>query len=57
MADYDHIDRHRDYYTQRETQERSAAERTEDPIARRVHLELANSYAEKLSVLQPTSLA
>ncbi|WP_326525479.1 hypothetical protein [Sphingomonas sp.] len=33
-----------DYYTRRAEQERRAADRSEDPVARRVHLELADRY-------------
>ncbi|URW74742.1 hypothetical protein M9980_09155 [Sphingomonas donggukensis] len=43
--------RHADYYAQREQQERDAAERTTDPIARRVHLDLAARYAAKATEL------
>jgi hypothetical protein len=34
-----------DYYTRRVEQERAAAERSREPVARRVHLELAERYA------------
>ncbi len=51
MTQQDQSDIHRDYYTRRESQERAAAERTDDPIARRVHLELAQGYAERVSQL------
>lgn len=37
-----------EYYRRRERQERERAERTEDRIARRVHLELAKHYADRL---------
>lgn len=33
-----------DYYTRRAAQERAAAERSREPVARRVHLELAERY-------------
>jgi len=37
------------YYTLRAEQERIAAEQASDPVARRVHLELAQLYAEELA--------
>ena len=37
-----------DYYAGRAEQERMAAERTNNPMARRVHLELAQRYAEEI---------
>ena len=36
----------RDYFVRREAQERWLVERATDPIARRVHAELAKRYAE-----------
>ncbi len=46
MNDTDRTDTNHDYYARREAQERAQAERAGDPIARRVHDELANRYAE-----------
>jgi hypothetical protein len=40
MALLDH-----DYYRRRERQERECAERCEEVVARRIHLELADRYA------------
>jgi len=37
-----------EYYRRRERQERENAERTQDSIARRVHLEMANRYSAML---------
>jgi hypothetical protein len=37
-----------DYDRQREAQERAIAERCEDPLARRLHLDLAERYAARL---------
>ncbi|GAA0306292.1 hypothetical protein GCM10009087_15300 [Sphingomonas oligophenolica] len=42
----DRPDSRHDYYARREAQERAQAERAGDPIARRVHGELATRYAE-----------
>jgi hypothetical protein len=36
----------RDYFVRREAQERRLVERATDPVARRVHAELAKRYAE-----------
>jgi hypothetical protein len=38
----------REYYARRERQEREHAERSDDTIARRVHLEMAERYSAKL---------
>jgi hypothetical protein len=37
-----------DYDRQREAQERAIAERCADPVARRLHLDLAERYAARL---------
>lgn len=42
-----------DYYARRAQQERESAARTEDSIARRVHQEMADRYAARLSELAP----
>lgn len=42
-----------DYYARRAQQERDSAARTEDAIARRVHQEMAERYAARLSELAP----
>lgn len=39
-----------DYYSRRAEQERAAAERTTDDMARRVHAELAERYAALVAV-------
>lgn len=39
------ITRDQDYYRQRELQERETAARSDEPSARRIHLELAERYA------------
>ncbi len=38
----------RDYFVRREAQERMLVERATDPVARRVHAELAKRYAEMI---------
>jgi hypothetical protein len=38
----------REYFARRERQEREHAERADDTIARRVHLEMAERYSAKL---------
>ena len=43
----------RDYYARRAQQERESAERTEASIARRVHQEMADRYAARVSELAP----
>ncbi len=40
-----------DYLTRRETEERTRAATTTDPCARRVHLDLAQRYAERRAAL------
>jgi len=40
-----------DYLTRREAQERSAAEQSADPSARRAHQSLADQYAQRLRAL------
>lgn len=42
-----------DYYARRAQQERESAARTDDSIARRVHQEMAERYAARLSELAP----
>lgn len=42
-----------EYYRRREQQERSHAERADDQIARRVHLEMADRYSAKLRDMAP----
>jgi hypothetical protein len=37
-----------DYYRMRERKERESAERCDDMTARRVHLEMADRYSEKV---------
>ena len=43
------------YLTRRESQERLAAERADDPAARRVHAALADGYAQRLRVTMPAA--
>lgn len=45
-----------DYYARRAQQERESAERTNDVIARRVHLEMAERYAARLSEMTSAPL-
>ncbi len=44
-----------EYYSHRAAQERAAAQRTDDSVARRVHLEMAERY-EALTTPQPVAL-
>ena len=44
-----------DYYGLRAVQERSAADRSDDPVARRIHLELADRYAALTAQGQPAA--
>ena len=43
------------YLTRRESQERLAAERANDPAARRVHAALADGYAQRLRAKMPAA--
>lgn len=42
-----------EYFTRREQDERAWAERSQDQTARRVHLALADRYAERLRTMMP----
>ncbi|WP_213981149.1 hypothetical protein [Sphingomonas sp. dw_22] len=42
-----------EYYRRRERQERENAERADDTMAQRIHLELANRYSAMLRDLAP----
>ena len=42
-----------DYLSRREAQERALAETAIDPAARRIHLDLARSYAARRAALIP----
>lgn len=44
-----------DYYRKRERQERECAIRTEDTIARRLHLEMAERYSRLLGDIAPNA--
>jgi len=46
-------DRDFEYFTRREQDERANAERSHDQTARRVHLALAERYAERLRAMVP----
>ncbi|HEX4695323.1 hypothetical protein [Sphingomonas sp.] len=44
-----------DYFSRRESQERTAADRSNDPAARRVHTALADGYAQRLRANMPVA--
>ena len=44
-----------DYLKRREAQERALAETATDPAARRVHLDLAHHYADRVASIAPVS--
>lgn len=51
--EYGHDGHDTDYLIRREAQERSAAEQSADPSARRVHEALADGYAAQLRGMRP----